>query len=468
MATQAFETAKDVEQPEDVPIVSSTKEKQNYGSKANSHDDGLMSKNKNAEEEHKLLPDTPDGRHPSLDVIRIVCIWLACVDHGETPFGYWNTMYVQSWVLQYLFLICGICFGMTKKGLPSYLSRLGMYFVIGVCCNWVAWAIAGLDWKHNSWDIVFQFWFVFGLMMYCVALYPFKQYLARVKNERRTSESSWAHFARGVAVLVLGFAVIKLLFRAMLIPIMQKEVAAPLANAISQMGSSAQFWGVLSDPHDAATWCGRFLTYLESSLASVYLVMVSPYLFSRLSAVGWLVIANNYYHRCFEYRGQDSRIFTGFDVTFLGLTCFYFGLQYRRVIGEYFVRYWFLFLFICALLWPPGTTGRWDEQPPTDPTKRLAYNFMEMIFVVFFLCAAERMADPKIFSEDRMDFMGNFTLLLFLVHKAVYILVPQPYCWYVILSLIPFCYTIQVCCSKPRRQPEQSAACEAVLLEKAS
>jgi len=46
MATQAFETAKDVEQPEDVPIVSSTKEKQNYGSKANSHDDGLMSKNK--------------------------------------------------------------------------------------------------------------------------------------------------------------------------------------------------------------------------------------------------------------------------------------------------------------------------------------------------------------------------------------------------------------------------------------
>jgi len=78
------------------------------------------------------------------------------------------------------------------------------------------------------------------------------------------------------------------------------------------------------------------------------------------------------------------------------------------------------------------------------------------------------MADPKIFSEDRMEFMGNFALLLFLVHKAIYILVPQPYCWLVILSLIPLCYTIQVCCTKPRRQLDQSAACEAVLLDKAS
>jgi len=468
MATQAFETATDVEQPEDVPIAAFAAAKRKYGSEEGSCDGELTSKDRDAEDVHKLLPDTPDGRHPSLDVIRIVCIWLACVDHGGTPFGYWNTMYVQSWVLQYLFMICGICFGMTKKGLPSYLSRLGMYFVVGVCCNWMAWAIAGLDWKHNSWDIVFQFWFVFGLMMYCVALYPLKQYLARVKIEKQASESSWAEFARGVAVLVLGFAVIKLLFRAVLIPIMQKEVAAPLASAISQMGSSAQFWGIPSNPDDAATWCGRFITYLETSLSSVYLVIVSPFLFSRLSAVGWLVIANNYYHRCFEYRGQDSRIFNGFDVTFLGLTCFYFGLQYRRVIGEYFIRYWFLFLFICALLWPPGTTGRWDEQPPTDAKKRLAYNFMEMIFVVFFLSAAERMADPKIFSEDRMEFMGNFTLLLFLVHKAIYILVPQPYCWLVILSLIPFCYIMQVCCTKPRRQREPSAACEAVLVNKAS
>jgi len=82
-------------------------------------------------------------------------------------------------------------------------------------------------------------------MMYCVALYPLKQYLARVKIEKQASESSWAEFARGVAVLVLGFAVIKLLFRAVLIPIMQKEVAAPLASAISQMGSSAQFWAIM-------------------------------------------------------------------------------------------------------------------------------------------------------------------------------------------------------------------------------
>jgi len=94
-----------------------------------------------------------------------------------------------------------------------------------------------------------------------------------------------------------------------------------------------------------------------------------------------------------------------------------------------------------------------DENPPQQLNVRFTYNLLEMLFTMLFLCAMERLIDPNIFRKDRLQFFGNFALALFLLHKAVYILVPAPYCWIVIFSLLPICFM----CTRVSKGPNPAA-----------
>jgi len=420
----------------------------------------------------ELLVDPPDN--PALDVVRIFCVWLACVDHAGTKFGKWNYMYVQSWVLQYLFMVCGICYSLSTRPLLSYLKRLALYFCIGVIFNLVAWMIAGLDWKHNMWGVVFQFWFIFGLMIFTTLLTPIKKYLRQIRQQAdATGAATWtftpppgeviAYLKLGLGqlfIIISGAACVIIVFMYVFIPMLQLSLA-PLVNSLcSKMGSSGEFWGMPSDPSETKDFIHDFFGCWGLTISSVFIVVAWPLISSRISLIGWLVIANMYAHRLFMYRNQDSRMVNGFDFTMLGLVCCECGLSHRRIVGEYMLRYWFVFLFVCGILWPPGTQSRMDEHPPRQLNVRFTYNLLEMLFTMLFLCAMERMIDPKIFRKDRMQFFGNFALALFLVHKAVYILVPRPYCWIVIFSLVPICYvcTGQSTTPKPAAQEALESA----------
>jgi len=104
------------------------------------------------------------------------------------------------------------------------------------------------------------------------------------------------------------------------------------------------------------------------------------------------------------------------------------------------VRYWLVVLAICTIVWPLGAYGRFDENPPTDVGMRIRYEFLEALCVVCWFLAIDKVVDPKMFSEDKMDFMNDWALLVFLVHKAVHIVLPQPWNWIVIAGLVPVCY----------------------------
>merc|ERR1719498_2033642 len=70
-------------------------------------------------EHHMFLRD--GRRHYCLDVSRIVCVGLVAVNHGGTSwsdqFGLYNEMYVQQWVLQWLFMICGMSFAISSRNI---------------------------------------------------------------------------------------------------------------------------------------------------------------------------------------------------------------------------------------------------------------------------------------------------------------------------------------------------------------
>jgi hypothetical protein len=435
-----------------------------------------------------LMPD-PGRHYPFLDITRIACVWCVAVDHGNGSFGKWNVMFTQDWVLQYLFIVAGASFGMTKKGLVSYELRLAVYFCLGVSINWLAWIIVGKDWKHNLSDMIFHLWFIVGLMIMTVFLCPLRFYIQsqlscgtirkeskpevadvpeteapneapdvsepheEPQEEPQPPPTCYTLAARArdsmlcqLLVIGCGYLGIGLFFSVALDPLWDK-LAPPLA-ALSGSGQHesgwAEHWGLGGGELEARAMFDRFGLYLMCSVSNVFLMMVGPVVLPQASYTTWLMIFNTYGHKIAVDRKQDDRFFHGFDLTMLGLAAFYLGVRHRQKIGIYIVRYWFVVIFICGLIWPPGTSTRYDEHPPEELSLRVRVNLLEGIICTVWLVAGDRLIQPEIFTEDRMEFLGNWALLIFLVHKFCHMTLPPPLNWTVLVALAPAFYLVEM------------------------
>lgn len=398
------------------------------------------------QEEHHLF--LKSGRRLyCLDVARIMCVALVAVNHGGTTwsdqFGLWNEMYVQQWVLQWLFIICGMSFAMSHRNSSGYLVRLGCYFIIGAFTNWCAWAIAGKDWRSQPWNVVFQFWFIIGVMMYICCLTPLKHYLQRISARGPSlpldQELGLAH---GLAVICLALVAIHYSIKFALAPLCEWALGRAMMQLHSVAGAGGQFWGLPKNLAQANKFVEELLGYVQVSIGSMVILWLFPRVSNRLPLTNWLVLLNVYAFRCFVVRGQFARVIDGFDFTMIGLANYYLGLSYRRTIGKYMVRYWFVMLFVFALLIPPGTFGRFDEHTMHDLSFRIRYHVVELCMTVLLLCAAERIVDGGIFTEDRLAWLSWWSLYVFLFHKFIHIVVPSPLNWLVLLLLAPLCWAI--------------------------
>ena len=66
----------------------------------------------------------PAERWVMLDIARIVCVAAVVAEHsGGTVYSEYNTGFVTHWVLQWLFVISGIAFMMSKASFGSYFLR---------------------------------------------------------------------------------------------------------------------------------------------------------------------------------------------------------------------------------------------------------------------------------------------------------------------------------------------------------
>jgi len=434
---------------------------------ASAADHRLPAAGEKEEEETDDLCPTTAKYYPFLDVTRICCVGLVCVDHGDPEFAKWNVILVQGWVLQFLFLVCGVCYGMSKKSLLGYELRLLKYAILGICINWSAWLLMGMDWKHNFFNVVFHIWFIFGIMLYALILYPLRIYLAKVREQsdsqgyilsseieqspsqdddsvekaitvrrRAQDRDSWVW---AIAVILGGVLALLVLFHVVVQPLLL--LLAPLfLNFIKAFGTGASFWGLPEDIDETYIFLQRICQYINASVTNIYLIVACTKMFKRRQIAAWIVIAHTYLNRCLFYRAADERAFHGLDLTVIALSVYYLGLLHRRKLGEYLVRYWFCLIVAVIPIWPMGTYGRFDENPPKDMNMRIRYNLMEAIAVLTWFLAADRVFDIKICSEDKLDFMNDWALLAFLVHKAIHIMFPEPLNWIVIIALAPACY----------------------------
>jgi hypothetical protein len=451
-----------------------------------------------ATDKDPLIEKPKMRRYLYLDATRIAAVICVAVDHGAPQYGQWNAVFTQNWVLQLLFTVSGVSFAMSRQDLSGYTARLFWYFCLGVMINMTAWTLAGKDWKTNFFGMVFQFWFVAGLLIYSLLLHPMKTYLQKVRSraistfgtddedmifhlpcdttpatasrsepemaadrERavtaepaaepeadsevvQTSEDSYTAFFKAMALTSIALASVWILMWAVVEPLCQVYVTPGLSHLMQWLdrGQSGSAWmGYwLKNGAQVNDMVHGICSYMQCSICSVCIILIFPRLYDRTSLLGWLVLANMFLHRVILPRGKDERIFHGFDIFLLGFVVAHLGLRHRLKVATVIVRYWFVWLIACGMIWRPGTSQRLDCEPPSDALGRLRVNTLDAFFIVAWLTAGEYLFDDRIFTKDKLAFLNWWALAVFLLHKAIHILFPFPANWAILVSLIPACY----------------------------
>jgi len=355
------------------------------------------------------------------------------------PYSDWNTLFGQVWVLQCIFIVCGVCFGLSQKRLSEYCLRLLTYAAVGITLNWMAFILTGRDWKSDFWNVIFQFFFVFGLIVYSVLLAPVHLALSWA-SQTHCQASGLRPPPRVIGALVIacGCLFIFISLSVVIPPLFSKHFQSPFLHGLSSAFGPGFEWRLqVGGKTDVLS---NLFAAMELSTSNVWLALSVPIIFpEKRSATGWLILTNMMVRRLSSwYAGLGEKVFNGFDLMLLGLVCRHFGLMRRKLLGRYVCRYWFLWMGACGLMWIPGTHGRYDLLQPTDWQYTWRMRILEFVFMGVWLVGSDRFIDSGIFTEDKMDFINDYCLALYLMHRAVHIVFPSPFNWLVLAALCPF------------------------------
>mmetsp|Transcript_97154 Transcript_97154/g.173051 ORF Transcript_97154/g.173051 Transcript_97154/m.173051 type:complete len:438 (-) Transcript_97154:89-1402(-) len=403
----------------------------------------------NSSEQHSdaLLQPSSDG-FPQLDMTRIICVCLVAVDHGNKAYAEWNAIFVQQWTMQWIVLVSGICYALSKKSLSSYCFRLGTYVVIGVLVNLSAWMALNMDWRNNMFNVVFQMWFVVGLMVYAAILAPLKALLALQSQERlepalprdSPSHHSWS---TGLMTVAAGLMLLAIFFHYVL-PVLVEPIAAPAFLGLSKLlGAGQETWGLPETMTEADLFVANLSCYSYLTMSNLYLMFTLRLSTVKVSLIPWVIIANSFVHRSLFYRGPEERPFHFLDLMILGLATYHYGIRHRKIVGDYVVRYWFVILISFAIIWPPYMDNRMDMNPTHERILRTRCEIIEAVSIIAWLCAGDRMFSREIFTVDKLGWLNDWALLLFLVHKASHMLLGQPTSWLFLAMLLPVVYFLR-------------------------
>lgn len=207
------------------------------------------------------------------------------------------------------------------------------------------------------------------------------------------------------------------------------------------------YWNLPTDAEELTLWSNMCGNDLRASVVSGWIALVFakyvPAQFQDLA--GWLILFTIYANRIAFPIGSVSRFVHGLDLMLLGLVCNFHGFRYKDKIGDLIMRYWFLIVFLCAFLRLPGVHGRLDVNPPTDRVPRARVNLVELIFLLGWITAADRLFVKAAFSAETFQWLNTWALFLYLGHYGVHIVVPKPWNWVVLVASPLAVYLLRPC-----------------------
>eukprot|EP00397_Hematodinium_sp_SG-2012_P019255 GEMP01019775.1.p1 GENE.GEMP01019775.1~~GEMP01019775.1.p1 ORF type:complete len:454 (+),score=86.19 GEMP01019775.1:155-1516(+) len=139
-------------------------------------------------------PSAFDCRHSQLDVLRAACVCWVVGCHAYGDMVRENPLFVLNWVMQYISLISGVVFAMSRAPVIKYFARLVALFILGSALNGIPIGIrkalgrsllnsaGGSGATRIIIAAIWQFWYVPVLIVAVLVLTPLK--FAVHKQER--------------------------------------------------------------------------------------------------------------------------------------------------------------------------------------------------------------------------------------------------------------------------------------------
>ena len=102
-------------------------------------------------------PTAKRERWVVLDTIRISCVvGVICEHSGGSALSEHNHGFVTEFVLQWLFIVSGIAFTMSRANFGTYFLRYAAVFAVGCVCNMIGDAIARPGWYNDLGNTIFR------------------------------------------------------------------------------------------------------------------------------------------------------------------------------------------------------------------------------------------------------------------------------------------------------------------------
>eukprot|EP00933_Yihiella_yeosuensis_P052897 TRINITY_DN51033_c0_g1_i1.p1 TRINITY_DN51033_c0_g1~~TRINITY_DN51033_c0_g1_i1.p1 ORF type:complete len:442 (+),score=48.79 TRINITY_DN51033_c0_g1_i1:149-1474(+) len=402
-----------------------------------------------------------DGRYAHIDVTRICCIVLVVFSVFDARYAMVNTICAWQWVLPLLWLLCGICYGLSERTILDYSGRLLKYFAIGFFVNLTAWILQGWVWQNSVWEVPVQMMFVFNLMVVTLLLAPVKLYCFKPRQEGQETLPITASFQtqegkvegrdrrdellRALMFVGAGIAAILVLGQKVLRPLLIK-----LAEAISTSSVHLDI-KVLASADAASVFGSNLAKQLQVCLVSLWIVAVCPQLFDK-SLTSWILLAHFYVHRAAAGLWKPELFCNSFCLVLIAMVACRLGMAKRRQVGTALFRYWYVLAVACGLLWRPGFPGSGGTETlkavgigidfEDERARMIKDHVIEAMLVILWLTAGQYMVDPKIFSEDGLSWLNEWALLAFLLNTAFQLILAWPLDWVALLALGPVCWVL--------------------------
>ena len=374
------------------------------------------------------------GRRPRermwyLDYARILCVACVVSEHsGGERFSDRNVLWVQQWVVPFLYVVSGVAFMLSKTGILKYEFRLFLVLLVGTVANGVAEMVLGNDPVARPGWTMYQMAYVAVIMIVSLLVAPIKEVL-KWRAQNPCAATPW-----------------RLRFVAALYGLLAAASLVVFIGGFSLVGDTE---AIRASGAGGATTLLEAPMFLSRTFGIFFLVSLTA-CWGYCSSAGWILILLSYTtHAMIPYNKGGHPLSP--DLFLIGMVTYQWPLKYKARVASIWQSYWAIFLAAVLLCSMPSVSGRCDLHPLNTVWERCRFRLVEVVLVTGLVTGAFHADDP----HDVTPWMNLWSLYAYCFHVAWARMLPKPYGALLTYGSIPLFYASHAMRRRRRDQGDQ-------------
>lgn len=370
-----------------------------------------------------------------LDYARIACVFCVVSEHsGGRIFSDRNLLWVQQWVVPFLYVVSGISFMLSKSRLWKYELRLFVVLAVGTLANAIGDLVHGNDIMKNPFYTVYQMAYVAVIMIVSLLVAPIKEALQwRARNPR--APATWP---LRVSAVVYGL-------------VTALALTFFVGGWSLRGGDDSRFQNLGGGGADALLEAPLFIS---RSFGLFFLVSLTA-CWGYCSSAGWILMIISYAgHVLIPYQKGGHPL--GPDLFLIGMVSHQWPLKHKAQVGRWLRCYWPPLVPAFLLNSMAYVSGRCDLHPLNTTWERFRFRFNESVLLTALLCGAFAADDPY----KATPWLNLWALYAYCFHVCWARMLPTPYGAVLTYFSLPLFYLLHKLRRRRRDAHEEPATPE--------